>query len=109
MNGQGFRIILVLAITISLGFGDRTGAANQKTDLFELQIAKSPRIEVIKEVASNFELKYPSIETETTYFAPNFVLSTLDCESKNNVEKLKGTIENDFPNSELVKCTTEKN
>lgn len=91
-----------------LGFDHSSDFREHRTNLFEVQITMSPRIEQIRKVASNFELRYPDIETKTTYLAPNFILSVLDCESRMKVEQLKTKIQADFPNCEIGKCTADK-
>jgi hypothetical protein len=100
-----FPTILILAVALSFDCAVEQTKADSKTDSFELRIAESPRIELIKEVATAFELKFPDMELKTTYLAPNFLLSTLECESKMETQKLKMKVQGDFPNCEIKTCT----
>lgn len=78
-------------------------ATGPEIDGFRIQLFFDSDKRVITEARSSFIAKHPKVDTYVTYNAPNFVLKVGDFRTRLEAEKVKASVEADFPTSFIVK------
>jgi hypothetical protein len=72
-------------------------------DGFRVQITFEQSKEAIESAKTKFSKYFADIPTYTVYKAPNFFLKAGDFRTMNEAEKVKSSIEAEFPTSTIVK------
>lgn len=70
---------------------------------YRIQLFFDTNKEAVNEARSKFIALYPKIDTYVIYVAPNFFLKVGDFRTQLEAEKVKSTIENQFPTSNIIK------
>ena len=80
-------------------------ALNPQIEGFRIQLFFDSERDALNEARSRFFSLYPTIDTYTTYNAPNFFLRVGDFRTRMEAEKIKAEIEDIFPTSFIVQET----
>jgi len=72
-------------------------------DGYRIQLAFGQSKHDIEAARAKFNLQYPQVDTYIIYKAPNFFLKAGDFRSSIEAEKVKASVESDFPTSTIVK------
>lgn len=78
-------------------------ATGPEIDGYRIQLFFDSDKRVITEARSSFISKYPKVDTYVTYNAPNFVLKVGDFRTRLEAERVKASVESEFPTSFIVK------
>lgn len=70
---------------------------------YRIQLFFDTNKEAVNEARSKFIAAYPKIDTYVIYVAPNFFLKVGDFRTQLEAEKVKSTIESQFPTSNIIK------
>lgn len=70
---------------------------------YRIQLFFDTNKEAVNEARSKFIAAYPKIDTYVIYMAPNFFLKVGDFRTQLEAEKVKSTIESQFPTSNIIK------
>lgn len=70
---------------------------------YRIQLFFDTNKDAVNEARSKFIALYPKIDTYVIYMAPNFFLKVGDFRTQLEAEKVKATIESQFPTSNIIK------
>lgn len=70
---------------------------------YRIQLFFDTNKEAVNDARSKFIALYPKIDTYVIYVAPNFFLKVGDFRTQLEAEKVKSTIESQFPTSNIIK------
>lgn len=70
---------------------------------YRIQLFFDTNKDAVNEARSKFIALYPKIDTYVIYVAPNFFLKVGDFRTQLEAEKVKSTIESQFPTSNIIK------
>jgi hypothetical protein len=70
---------------------------------YRIQLFFDINKDAVNEARSKFINMYPKIDTYVTFTAPNFFLKVGDFRTQMEAEKIKSSIDNQFPTSNIVK------
>lgn len=70
---------------------------------YRIQLFFDTNKEAVNEARSKFIALHPKIDTYVTYVSPNFFLKVGDFRTQLEAEKIKSSIESQFPTSNIIK------
>jgi hypothetical protein len=70
---------------------------------YRIQLFFDTNKDAVNEARSKFIAMYPKIDTYVTFTAPNFFIKVGDFRTQMEAEKIKTTIDSQFPTSNIIK------
>lgn len=70
---------------------------------YRIQLFFDTSKDAVNEARSKFIALYPKIDTYVTFTAPNFFLKVGDFRTQMEAEKVKSTVDSQFPTSNIIK------